>query len=218
MSLLSLEDLVSLERKTALHEISVSLLAEYYLNYLVPNTYVFELENGVTIDLIFKKNDFCHLIGVQQIARARYNNDVKKGKNKKINTYLYSGKDGFKRALDGKAEFSHLANLYRPEFQKQEKFEKFNFFHLIHRLLESTQIQVVNFVKLNDSDITCEFIFHDEYDQALLHLGIEQQGDKTRYFPKTFFGRYLSTNNHDKFITGQTSIAITKCIINGIEK
>lgn len=208
MSSLSVADLVALDTKTQLHQIRMSLLAKYYKEYLIPNTYSYELENGTVIDLKFKKDDFCHLVGVQQIAKARYINDVKKKKQKKINTYLYSGDSGFNRAINGKCEFSHLKNLFTPEYSKQEKYEKFNFFHLIHKLLESAEVKVINFTKLSDSDIVCDFIFHDEYDNALLHLGVEQDKDGTRFFPRTFFCRYLSNSNHDKFITGNTPIAI----------
>lgn len=208
MTLLNLDQLVALNTKVELHQITVALLSEYYEQYLSPNTYRFELENGMTIDLKFSRKDFCHLVGIQQIAKNRYDVDMRRRGSSRINKYLYSGVNGFKRAKKGKLEFSHLRSIHSSYYDKQMKEEKCNFFHFIHKLLESPKVSVVNFTAVSDSNITCDFIFHDEYDNALLHLGVEQDADAGHFFPRTFFRYYLSNNNHDKFIIGKTPIGI----------
>lgn len=215
MGLLSLEQLVVLEKRVDLARLSLNLLANYYEKYLMKHTYRFELENGVLMDLKFSKKDFCHLTGVQQLVRNRQQADINKRGKTSINGFMYSGNEGFRRIKKNKFDFSHLKGMHSTYYKnKFEKEEKCNFFHLIHRLLESDNVKVVDFVGLSDSDVTCEFIFHDEYDNALLHLGVEKDSDKNHFFPRTFFVRYLNKADPDKFTKGRTLIEIkSKTII-----
>lgn len=215
MGLLSLEQLVTSEKRIDLARLSLNLLASYYERYLMKYTYRFELENGTVIDLKFSKKDFCHLTGVQQLVENRCDVDKKKRGRTSINSYMYSGDGGFRRIKNDKLDFSHLSGLHSTYFKsKFEKEEKCNFFHLIHRLLASDNVQVVDFVDIDGSNVKCEFIFHDEYDNALLHLGIEKDSKRNHFFPRTFFVRYLSKSDPDKFIKGRTALVIkSKSII-----
>lgn len=203
MANLSLENLLESNGRINLDQISIKLLAEYYEEYLMKYIYCFELENGVTIELKFSAKDFCHLIGIQQLSQNKYDLNKRKNRKKNINPFLYSGNRGFKRSKQGKCEFNHLKALHKSYYEKFENDMKCNFFHLIHKLLDSNNLKLVDFVELNDSKIKCDLIFHDEFDQALLHLGIEKEKNDDHYFPRTFFVRYLSKTNHDKFVEGR---------------
>lgn len=46
------------------YRLSTKTLQDFYIQYIEPNAYIFELENGDTINLIFNKENFCHLIGL----------------------------------------------------------------------------------------------------------------------------------------------------------
>lgn len=76
-------------------------------------------------------------------------------------------------------------------------------------MLISSNVSVVKFVALNDSNIKCDFLFHDKYDGALLHLGIEKNSDDDVFYPKTFFRYYLTDSRYDKFVTAGGSVNIT---------
>ena len=209
MEILDLDELVALDKKTSWDKISLQLLAEYYSAYLMNKTYRFAFEGDILIDLKFENKDFCHLTGVQQVAEHRLKSDAKKRRRSTINTHLYSGKGGFNRVKNDKITFSGLKNVHSGYYMnKFEKEEKCLFFHLIHRLLSSDNLKVVGFTAVPDSNITCELIFHDTYDNALLHLGIEKDSKGTHYFPRTFFARYLSKTNYDKFVTGRAEVPI----------
>lgn len=43
--------------------LTTQVLQEFYEEYLVPNTYIYSLDNGEMIHLIFNKDQFCHLLG-----------------------------------------------------------------------------------------------------------------------------------------------------------
>lgn len=168
MSILNLSDLESHPTRTKQHEISISLLANYYETYLHPNYYDFELNNGVTVRIDFHKEHFCHLVGIDQISTAKFKNP------NDTRLFMYRGKNGFRRSKNGKYEFNHLRALHQYEFNKQK--DKMFFFHFIHTMLDSVNLTLVNYTIISGSTIRCDFMFYDTYDNALLHLGVEKIG------------------------------------------
>ena len=122
MSILTLANLATHPTRTAKHRVKVSLLAEYYEHFLFPNYYDFNLGNNNTIRIDFHKDYFCHLVGIDQIAKAKFKNQ----KDPKF--FMHRGKQGFRRARSGKLEFGYLKNLHQYEYAKQE--DKFFFLSL----------------------------------------------------------------------------------------
>lgn len=199
MRILELADLTTFPSRTMRQQITVSLLAEYYETQLHPTYYNFELSNGVTIQLDFHKEKFCHLIGIGQIAEKRFpSNDPR--------LFMHKGKRGFQRAKNGNIKLRYLKNLHQHEYAKQEK--KFLFFHFLHTMMESGNLKVANYSVIANSKITCDFMFHDTYDNALLHLGIENDPDTGMFYPKTFFPMYLTDPNFDKYIDSNNIVDI----------
>ena len=201
MSILTLPNLAIHPTRTADHQVKMSLLAEYYEHFLFPNYYDFKLGNNSTVRIDFHKDHFCHLVGVGQIAEAKFTNP---NDNR---LFMHKGKKGFKRAKTGKLEFSYLKNLHQHEYAKQE--DKFFFFHFLHTMMDSGDLKLVNYTPITNSTIHCHFMFHDEYDNALLHLGVERSSKTGNFFPKTFFARYVTSTTADKYIRPQTPIGIT---------
>lgn len=200
MTLLTLSDLATYPSRTNKHKINMALLAEFYQTYLFPNYYDFQLSDGATIRIDFHKKNFCHLVGIEQIAEEHFGSSDDK-------MFMHKGTGGFKRAKKGKLEFSYLKNLHQHQYDYEE--EKFYNFHFLHTMMESGNLKLVNYNAIPNSTITCDFMFHDTYDNALLHLGVEESTANTGiFFPKTFFPRYLSTNNADAYITPQTPVGI----------
>lgn len=201
MRTLSLADLANFPRRTMQQQITIALLAEYYEAYLHLTYYNIELANGVTMQLDFHKENFCHLIGIGQIAEEHFPQSDDR-------LYLHKGKRGFKRAKSGRITFGYLRNLHQHQYAIQE--EKFYFFHFLHTMMESGNLKVTNFNIVSNSQITCDFMFHDTYDNALIHLGVEYDLKRGKFFPKTFFPRYLTLLNFDKYIDPQNLVDIVK--------
>jgi hypothetical protein len=200
MPILTLNDLAVHTNRTSNRKVSMSLLSQFYETYLFSNYYDFELTNGNTIRIDFHKKNFCHLIGIEQIAEEHFRpNDPK--------LFMHKGLGGFKRAKSGKLEFSYLRNLHQYEYEYQEK-HKFYHFHFLHTMMDSGNLKLVNYTTVANSTIKCDFMFHDTYDNALLHLGVEKSGSTGNFFPKTFFARYLTDADVDMYIKPQTPVGI----------
>jgi hypothetical protein len=107
---------------------------------------------------------------------------------------ICSGTDGFKRAKKGKMEFKGLEKLCQPEFT------------IRHRLVMNPTL--VSYRQISGSKITCDFLFYNGYDVAVIHLGIEKDSRHPKYFPKTFLVTYHTETDVNKFITGQTQLRI----------
>lgn len=202
MSILDLSTLINYQQRTADHQITIALLAEYYEKHLFPHYYDFELDNGVTVRVDFHKDHFCHLVGVDQVASAKFTNP----NDRKL--FMHRGKQGFRRAKGRKLEFSYLRTLHQHEFEKQK--EKMFFFHFIHQMMDSVNLNLVSYTIIPGSTIRCDFMFHDVYDNALLHLGVEKDSKTGFFFPKTFFSRYLTETDADKYISPQTVVSISQ--------
>ena len=202
MTILTLEALSVHPTETANHQITMSLLANYYEKFLNPTYYDVELSDGNTIRIDFHKENFCHLIGIDQIAEAHF----KDPKHPKM--FMHKGKGGFKRAKNKNLEFSYLKNLHQHQYDYEER--KFHFFHFIHTMMDSGNLKLVSYVSIPGSNLKCDFMFHDEFDNALLHLGVEKSTKGENFFPKTFFARYLSSAKADEYIAPQTTVVIKK--------
>ncbi|PHE23614.1 PBECR4 domain-containing protein [Bacillus toyonensis] len=201
MSILSLSDLAKHPTRTKEHEITISLLTDYYETYLNQHFYDFQLNNGVTIRIDFHKENFCHIVGIDQIASSKFKNP------NDSRLFMYRGKQGFRRSKSGKNEFKHLRALHQHELKKQQ--DKMFFFHFIHTMLDSVNLTLVSYTIIPGSTIRCDFMFHDKYDSALLHLGVEKNLKTGNFFPKTFFVRYLTQTDVDRYIKPQTPVTVT---------
>ena len=207
MPILTLETLSSHSTRTNAQQITMSLLANYYETYLFPTYYDLKLSNGTTIRIDFHKGNFCHLIGIDQIAKEHFKKTDPK-------LFMHRGPGGFQRAKKGKLEFSYLKNLHQHQYQYEEP--KFYFFHFLHTMMDSGNLKLVNYTQIPNSSITCDFMFHDKYDNALIHLGVEKSAKTGSFFPKTFFVRYLTNPNVDSYIKPQTPVKIEE--INKIHR
>lgn len=204
MSILTLPLLATYEKRADEHQLSMSLLADYYEAYLYPHYYDFTLNDGTELRIDFHKDHFCHLVGVDQISSAKFRNP------NDHRLFMHRGTKGFKRSRNGNITFSYLKNLHSAEYEKQQ--EKFFFFHFLHVMMESENIKLVNYAPIPNSTIRCDFMFHDKYDNALLHLGVEKDAKTGYFFPKTFFVRYFSDASVDAYIQPQTPVSIESMI------
>lgn len=196
--MLTVDSLAMQTTQIQMKQISVQVLTEYYEKYLMPRSYIYSLSNGVQINLEFPRDSFCHLLGIGKIAEAFYPQNHPK-------LFMFKGTDGFKRAKKGKITFAGLENLSQPEFTIRQR--KFINFHFLHRLVMKPTL--VSYQAISGSKVTCDFLFYNGYNIAIIHLGIEKDSQRSFYYPKTFLVTYHSESDVNKFIYGQTQLSIT---------
>ena len=80
------------------YRLSTKVLQDFYMAEIEPNAYIFELENGDTINLIFNKENFCHLIGLSYFG--------------------YNGMSGWNKLDSNPKKISNFSRL--PNYQRQQ--------------------------------------------------------------------------------------------------
>lgn len=197
-------ELRSLTIKPKINDITLEVLREYYEMFLCPFIYTYIItgkgEPG-KIALRFYPRNFCHLLGIESIAR---------GAVKFCELHNYRGEDGWNNIKSGVLDIKHLKQLNKKQFQNVKA--KYVYFFLIPSLLESPL--AVNYDKSKvkpPTNIDCEILFYSTYDNAVIHLGLQKELRANYYVPRTFFVEKLGkAENKDIYIDNQERIAVTK--------
>lgn len=206
MTTLDVKTLSELTSKPYIDQISLELLRQFYEQFLEPFTYTFELDNGVTVNLDFEKENFCHLVGIEKLAK----NVVRRQ-----DRYKYFGYEGYKNVQNGTITIKHLKDLARKRINFIK--DKLVFFYLLPRVVEAPSI-LLDFVSAPDgSKIEAKLLAYDSTEEVYVHLGIDEDETTGRHFPRTFFTERINeTNDGTKFIKGLTPFKVTSA--NKIEK
>ncbi|UOR14176.1 PBECR4 domain-containing protein [Halobacillus amylolyticus] len=203
--MLGVKGLHKLSEKPNISKISMKLLLEYYEEYLKPYSFTYELEDGQVIDLNFEKEHFCHLIGVETVAKNVYRNEAVLKR--------YKGELGYRRIDDGEITFQHLKNLKHRRSGKS-KFksikDKLIFFYLIPHALESSE--VILEYKIIHNAIKCKMLIYDITHGVCVNIGVDEDEDTPGYhFMRTFLIERITQNNDGlKFVSGQPSVFVKK--------
>lgn len=184
-------DLYSLSAKPSLDTLSLDLLRQYYDTYLSPYRYTFYLSNGQEVNLAFQKHHLCHLLGIETVAKSRFNSEQK--------LLQYKGKWGYKNIKKGKIDFTHLKGLSPKKFRSIK--DKLIFFYLIPHMLESSQVIIDYMPDPSTSNVQCELLIFEIMHGVTVHVGIETQTDGS-YFPRTFL---VERNKGTRFIEKQAN-------------
>ena len=80
-------------------------LQQYYEHNLSDRTFRYNLANGTTLDVIFYREAFCHLLGIQHITKNRQ----------------FIGRSGYNRIRAGKLTIDVLKSMNRAGFTKVKK-------------------------------------------------------------------------------------------------
>ena len=197
------EELKDLAIKPKINDISLAVLQNYYEIFLMPfiYTYYVAVDDDVReFKLRFDSDKFCHLLGIESIAR----NHVKyRDLNK------YRGKKGWDGIKNGNIDFKHLKMLNKNMFQSVKA--KFVFFYLIPNLIEEPLAVLFDGNKVNPPvQIKSEMLFYSTFNNAVIHLGIDKDEDEI-YFPRTFFVEKLGNANlKDIYTVNQKKIEVVK--------
>lgn len=184
-------ELYELTEKPRRSDISLLSLLEFYEIYLRPFRYEITTEE-VEIDLRFDEEQFCHLLGIETIAKAT--REGRRGNVRFLSRYRSLG--GYKRIKEGKLTRQDLVDLNNTTLKSVQN--KMIYFYCLPHLLDSPD-SIFAFNKVNN--IECEILIYNERHNKSIHLGIEKC-DKGYYIPRTFL---VTGKGNGKFIDGQTA-------------
>lgn len=201
-------ELSRLTRTPRINDITLEVLREYYEIYLYPFIYTYTITDTVTghevnqkIDLRFNTWNFCHLLGIESIARRAV---------KFSQLYNYRGQHGWNNIKNGIIDIKFLKQLNKKQFQNVKA--KYVYFYLIPSLLEKPLAVKYDKNKVfPPTTIECEILFYSTYENAVIHLGISREEKEDYYIPRTFFIEKLGKNeNKDIYVDQQRQITATK--------
>lgn len=202
------EELQYLQMKPRINDITLKVLADYYAFFLNPFIFKYTLKSipEKSFELRFDKENFCHLLGIETIAKNSVSYK-KLHKYKGINGWhnIYGkNEDGF--VLD----IPHLKNLNKKNFKSIKA--KFVYFYLLPNLIYNPlSVIFKNENVLLPTKIDCDILFYSKAknDNAIIHLGIKQDNQLGYYIPKTFFVEKVSSKQEDIYLAKQEEIEIT---------
>ncbi|MED1092172.1 PBECR4 domain-containing protein [Bacillus paramycoides] len=209
MIILNCQQLFEATENPRINTITLDLLREYYETYLHPYIYQYEITEKTdggsktrTIELRFDQNNFCHLLGLEDIVKR----NVRDASD-------YKSQAGWEKIKLGDIDFADLKSKNKKRFQSKK--DKFVFFYLVPQLIDAPRGVLFNPDKVEGStQITCELLFYDELQKAHVHVGIKYDADLGYYIPKTLV---IERNAGTKFIDNQTEVIVTRVAKNEYE-
>lgn len=200
----SVVELKNLTVKPKINDISLELLRKFYECFLHPFIYTYRIidaHGSREIAVQFHTRNFCHLLGVESIAR----NSVKYS-----DLHHYRGENGWNNIKNGYIDIRHLKSLNQRKFQSVKA--KYVYFYLIPSILEMPL--AVRYDKSNvasPTKIECELLFYSMVDHAVIHLGLEKDSEGDYYVPRTFFVEKLGKDQtKDIYIENQEQLMVIK--------
>ncbi|MGN0006348.1 MAG: PBECR4 domain-containing protein [Candidatus Gastranaerophilaceae bacterium] len=192
--LYTVKELNKLKRQPKINEISLKLLADYYEKYLVPYEFEYILNGAECINLRFKLENFCHLLGIESVVK--YNVSPK-------TLFNYRGLKGWKNVKEEKINFQHLKNINKKRFNNVKA--KYVYFYVLPKLLQKPMAVYYNNAA-NSSNIECKILLYhkNENNKVIVHLGLDIDNDNY-YFPRTFFVEKISAEKADIYIFTKTN-------------
>lgn len=201
--ILDIIQLKQLKTKPKINDISLVLLCEYYEVFLNPFIYQYEVEfanhTKRTLKLKFDIENFCHLLGLESVAK----NSVKSSER-----FRYRGKIGWENVKSGNIDIKHLKQLNKKCFQSVKA--KQVYFYLLPQLLSNPL--AVNYDRLKvypPTKIECKLLLYNAHENVSVHLGIEETENEGEFIPRTFFVEKISGDvNKDIYINHQEAVSI----------
>ncbi len=176
-----------------------SILSEYE-NNLCDRVFKYELENNAVIEVVFYREQMCHLLGLQYVYP----------KNRK-----FLGMKGFEKIKSGKLTIDDLKK-YNGKKTKFIKERLYNFGSVFDLMLNGDLIKFYQDRAYPPSLIDADFIIFKKDKAHILHLFLRQeQMNSTLYVPVSFVIKSLDDNNPDQFINNQE---YKKILCRAIEK
>lgn len=193
------ETLLPLTVRPELSKITLKQLQDFYMLYLYPYEYKYNLDNGITVVLNFELDQFAHLAGLHYIKT----NDRKFKK--------YKGSYAYDLINSGDLTIEELKKVNRGEFNSQK--QRLLSTHLIYHIVNNPNEFIIDFKppEGDKSKMQTDLIMHSDKVGKSLVLGIRKVDiDNNIYIcaPNT-----LLINRNEKYTDGQDTFKINEYFV-----
>lgn len=169
-------------------------ILEKYEAELCNRIFKYQLDNKIDVEIVFYKENFCHLLGLQHVY----------GKNKK-----YLGINGYDKIKSRKLKRNDLKKHNKAEYNKIKM--KLDYFHEIINMLRKGQfIKFYQYRTKPLSMIAADFLIYQDNKEYILHLFLRQERESAdQYAPVSFIVKSANDKNKRQFLDGQEYKKIT---------
>ena len=176
-------------------KVDLKYLLQNYEQKLCNKTFRYELNKKTIIDLIFYKENFCHLMGIHHV----FDNDKR-----------YLGINGYKLITESKITTDSLKKHNENNFNFIK--DKLEYFDKLYEVVTNGNIAKFYIDKVKPySIIMANFVIYHEDNEILLHLFLRREnGNTNQYAPVSFIVKTPNDRNFNQFISGQEYKNITK--------
>lgn len=198
-------ELKDLSVKPRINDITLQTLADYYAKFLNPFIFKYSINDGIkqNIDLMFDKENFCHLIGLETIVKHSISHHE---------LHKYKGIDGWNNihGINSNGfviDIPVLKRINKRNFKNVKA--KLVYFYLLPSLIQNPlSVKFKNENVHPPTRIDCDIMFYSKAknDNAIIHLGIQRDNKKNYYIPKTFFVEKVSSKQEDIYLAKQEDI------------
>lgn len=183
-----------------MEKVNLQELQKKYESELCDRSFVFELENNKNIEIVFFREQFCHLLGIQYI----FEHDRR-----------FIGRQGYNKILNGDITSESLQKHNSKQFSFiKERLQNFN---KIKNIV--TTGELIKFYPERakpKTKIAADFIIFQNEEAHILHLFLRQERQNSNvYAPVSFVIKSLNDKSKHQFIDNQEYKKIIKrTIIN----
>lgn len=191
--ILIMHDLLGRNNVSNITDISLQLYKNFFDNVLCKRIFLYSLDDGNKLKLIFDTTNFMHILGAQHILGIRY-------KATRFNNEVTAGTMNFQE-LEKKN--SIVFNDFTDRF--------LNFSNLYHVITNCTVIyfnkEIYEKNRNSDEESLMDFtyILYEDLNNKKIHLGIDTFNKGHSYYGKSLLVKSI---NNDAFIKGQKPIEI----------
>lgn len=166
-----------------------------YESKLCNRIFKYQLNHKTDIEIVFYKENFCHLLGLQHIY----------GKDKR-----YLGSKGYDKIKNGLLKRNNLIKHNKAAYNRI-KIKLDHFDEISNMMIEGEFIKFYQYRTYPLSIIVADFIIFQNNKEYLLHLFLRQENEKTsQYAPTSFIVISDNDKNRNQFIAGQEHKKVTK--------
>ena len=168
-------------------------LQQDYEQKLCDKVFRYKLANGMVIDVIFYREAFCHLLGIQHITKNR----------------CFIGKNGYKRIYSGKLTLNTLKSMNRAGFSKVK--HRIEYFSLIRPLMEHGDLFRFYPERAGKTRIQATFLIQHEAQELYLHLFLAKESPQSNiYAPMSYIVLTKRDDNPKLYFEGQEHKKVIK--------
>lgn len=172
-----------------------ALLSEYE-NNLCDKTFRYELADGTVIDVMFYREQFCHLLGLQHIFYE--------------NKSACTGIKGYSKIKNGKLTVKELKNHNKEKYNSVK--ERLNNFSKLYQLMIKGELVKFYVDRTRPSTvISADFVIFQKETEHILHLFLRKENTDSNIFaPVSFVIKSVNDKAPKQFIEFQEYKKIVK--------